>query len=329
MKRRRFLGLGAGLAASTAIAQVKPQGRLPRLGVVAVTASVAQFRTGNRGYGVWPSIEGGLRKRGWIEGQNLEIHIRSLDGDDSKAESVVQELISMPVDIIMPNGSAIPAAYRLTRTIPIVSDVPGTRVDSSDRLPPNATGINFVPSDAPLEPKMLALLKEIKPLISRVAFVGNPRNPAFLAESEVVMAGRMGITLSVTNLKSIHRPEADLDEALRQGAEGLLIYPAPGLQVPEGQRPIHEWARRHRIPVIHNFLSAADTGGLMALAIDRNVIGDRLAYFADRILRGAQPKDLPVEDAGDLQLVINLGAAKAIGLEVPPSLRLQATRLIQ
>ena len=240
----------------------------------------------------------------------------------------------MPVDILNPNGVAIAVAERLTRTIPIVRHMGVTRRDASGAwtdgslLPPNVTGAAVVPPE-PLEPKMLALLKAIKPSISRVAFVGNPRHAAYLSESEVMVAARMDITLFVANIRSIDHPQADLDEALRQGAEGIVIYPGGG-QFTEPQRLIAEWARRYRIPAIYLTSSdAADEGGLMALGAPGGAATDRLAYLIDRILRGAKPKDLPIEDPVDVELVINLGAAKAIGLEVPPALRLQAARLIE
>jgi len=258
----------------------------------------------------------------------LEVHVRSYEADASRVERVVQELISMPVDVLVPFNAAQPAAWRLTRTIPIVCQVGGYRGgyrrDLDPGLPPNVTGINFMPTDDPAEFKALSLLKAIRPSIARVAMVGTPGTPAELNQSEVVAAARIGITLSVKNVKSIDHPEADLDEAVREGAEGLMLY--PGIV---DTRPVHDWARRHRIPVMYFALNAAESGGLMAHGVEPGARMDRFAYLIDRILRGAKPRDLPVEDPPAPQLLINLRAAEAIGVTVPPSLQVQATRLIR
>ena len=194
--------------------------------------------------------------------------------------------------------------------------------------PPNVTGVNRAPGEN-LDSKKLSLLKAISPSISRVALVGDGRWEPMATQNEVMDAAKLGITLVVTPLKSINRPEPDLDEALRKGVQALLVYGTAEPQVPDGRGPIPEWALKNRIPAIHSRLSAAETGALMTFASDLDAMIRRLPYFIDRILRGASPRDLPIEDATSFELVINLRVAKAIGLEVPAALRLQASRVIE
>jgi len=324
--RRAFLGaLAAPFAAWPAI---DPK-RLPQIGWVILNVRLDDYLSGK--VGGWRLCKPELQKLGWINGQTVRIHFRSAEGDYTRLPEMIAGLIALPVDALVPFGAALSEAARQTRTIPIVSYLEWGRKGS---LQSNVTGVNTSPSHS-LLPKQLALLKEMSPSVSRVAVVYDARDepaepwiPEFLAENAGVAAA-LGMTLVPTAIRTFSSPQIDLEGALKNGIQAALVFETVGFHLPEFQLPVHEWAKRRKIPVMHSQTNAAETGGLMAFGFGQAQAAARLVYCIDKVLRGTKPADLPVEDPTSYDLIINLSAAKAIGLTIPASLRIQATRLIE
>lgn len=323
--RRAILALiSAGLAVP-GLAHQKSGKRLPQVGFLVLNLPLDEYKTSARSG--WAIIKPELRRLGWIEGQNIVYHLRSAEGDWTRLPTLIRELLSIPVDILVTYGLAIDEALRQTKAVSIVGPVTWLR---NTKAPSNLTGINDIPSER-IYPKHLSLLKAIAPSINRVAVVHDARYSEFgnaVVTHDAAAAAALGISLMPVALHSWRRPESELDAAGDSGAQALLVTSTPGTQFVENQLPVHAWARRRRVPAIYENPSAARTGGLMALGVKESELHRRLPYFVDRLLRGAKPSELPIEDPTDFELVINLEAAAAIGLTVPVSLRLQATSLI-
>jgi len=323
--RRAFLG---ALAMPLALPCGADPKRLPQLGWVILNVRLDDYLSGRQG--TWRLCKPELQRRGWTDGRTVQIHFRSAEGDYSRLPEMIAGLIAKPVDVLVAFGAAYGEALRQTKVIPIVTYLGWSR---EGPLPPNVAGVNSVPSSS-LLPKQLALLKEMSPSVSRVAIVYDARTepsepwiPQFLADHADV-AARLGMTLVPTGIRAFTSPQVDLEAAFQRGIQAALVVGDVGFHLPEFQLPVHEWANRRKIPVIHSQASAAETGGLMVFGAGEAQSAARLVYCVDRVLRGTKPADLPIEDPTRYELVINLSAAKAIGMTVPASLRIQATRLI-
>ena len=244
----------------------------------------------------------------------------------------------MPVDVIVASGFAVDAAAHVTKTIPIVMGSHGGPVprlaDSLARPGRNVTGVT---QGVGVEiQKQLALLKEASPQIKRVALVAQAQGEGADRLSDIVWQPRLvaaaeslRLELFVVSFGDAGGLRETIRSAARQGAHALLFDDIGVLSYREHQIVVAEEASRHRLLVMNYVLSTVENGGLMAYGRDFNANLRRAAYYVDRILRGAKPGDLPIEQPGKLELHINLRAAKAIGLEFPPSLILQADRVIQ
>jgi putative ABC transport system substrate-binding protein len=267
-----------------------------------------------------------LREHGWVEGRTLEVARRYAEGHAERLPALATELVQLPVDVLVAVGTqAAQAAKAASNTIPIVFMVVGDPiraglVTSLARPGGNVTGPSMVFPD--LSGKLLELLKEATPGISRVAVLTNP--PTLSAEMTHT-AQSMGLTLY-----PIAVPTADqLDHALAAmrtvRAEALLVAPAPLVNIEF--RRVLALAATSRLPAIYSFRSWVVAGGLMSYGPNAEAIA-RAAYYVDRILKGAKPADLPVEQPMKFELVINLTTAKALGLTIPPSLLFQADEVI-
>lgn len=317
----------------------QPDTRVRRVGFVGNSIPAADLVRRSSPHPAPRLLEEGLRERGWVDGKNLELVWRSAEGDYAvRLPQVIDDLVRMQVDVLVVFDSQ-EAAMKRTREIPIVmlTTAPASRlvergiVESLARPGRNVTGISAA-LDRSVTGKQLFLLKQVAPGVSRVAFLTrSAKRGESLGELslETLEAAR---SLGMTAFKSAFDPanmaEAFVD-ALRQGAEAVLVPALAELHAPERQRAIHELAIRHRLPVMHEWLSAAQGGGLMAYGIEPDWAYRRLAHFVDRILRGARASDLPIEQPTEFHFWVNVKAAEAIGLPLSGAVLLQATRLIR
>lgn len=275
----------------------------------------------------------GLREYGYVEGTNVVIEYRWADGNEERLRSLVAELIRLKVDLIV---ASAPAATRVakeaTTTIPIVmvlvaDPVAFGFVASLARPGGNVTGFAFLLPE--VSGKRLDLLKEAIPELSRVAVLWNAANPYKPFDLKEVQA--VADTLRVAVHTFPVREPNDFDEAFKaaakSGAGGLITLEDP-FTIAHRAR-IVALALRHRLPAVYAVRPFVDAGGLMSYGPDRADQNRRAATFVDRILKGARPADLPVEQPTKFDLVINMKTAKALGIRIPPSLLLRADQVLE
>ena len=326
--RRTFLaGTGAVLLAAPLAAWAQPVAKPPRIGLLAPgSASDASLRL--------EAFLQGLRERGLIEGENVVIEYRWGGGRLDRLPDLAAELVRLRVDAIFaPASAATIAAQNATKTMPIVMATFGDPVGrgtiaSLARPGGNVTGLSY--SVGPeISSKQLELLKEVVPKVSRVAVLGNPDNPpygAFLREAEV--AGRsLGVQLQVLEARGPNDFDRAFAAMVKQRAGALLVLAEPVSLL--HRTPLAELAAKNRLPAIYGFREYVEAGGLLAYGPNLSDLWRRAATYVDKILKGARPGDLPVEQPTKFELVINLKTAKALGLTIPPSLLGRADEVIQ
>jgi putative ABC transport system substrate-binding protein len=284
-----------------------------------------------------PSIEAfraALRDLGYVEGQTIVVTQRWAEGRSERLPALAAELVRLNVDIILATQTPVAvAAKQATSVIPIVmtsADPVGSGlVDSLARPGGNITGLTFLLPE--VDGKRLQLLREIAPTISRVAiFLAPTNNPAALLRSREsrLAAEKLGLTLQAVELASPF-DFANAFAALRQARADALIVTAFVTTSQKDREAIVEFATKHRLPTLYDRREAVDAGGLMAYGPSVTAAYRSAAVFVDKILKGAKPADLPVEQPTEFELVINLRTAKALGLTIPPSLLLRADQIIQ
>jgi len=319
MNRRELMTLLGGAAAGWPVNVRAQQAGPPRLGVLLV---------GNR-EPFSKLFSEGLRDFGYIDGQNLRIELRSAEGKLSALPELAAELVGLKVDIIVASETpAVQAAKRATGEIPIVmapsGDPVGTGLIASLARPGgNVTGLSA--ATAELAGKSLELIREVMPTASRVAALADPTN-AFTKPflEQVNLAGNtIGIPIQVVMVRGTEEFGAAFEELTRSRVEAVIVQPT--LPRP----PVLELLQKHRIAAVSGNRAFADGGGLMSYA---GSLADRYrnaAPYVDKILKGAKPADLPVQQPTKFELVINLKTAKALGLTVPPSLLARADEVIE
>jgi putative ABC transport system substrate-binding protein len=282
----------------------------------------------------------GLAERGWVPGKNLEFVWRSAEGHYGRLPELAKELAA-EADIIVAYGPGIDAAMKATTRIPIVmavSGVPGrieydgiVRIQTLARPGGNVTGLTLS-GGSDFNGKRLELVKLVAPRVKKVAILGHdlPHASAHIGPRTRQAAETLGLDLVTFSFESL---SANLEPAFaamaRDRVDAVIVTELPATNLVEVQTTIHRLAQRHAIVAMHEVLSAADSGGLIAYGTDITKLYRRSAHYVDRILRGATPGDLPIEQPTDFELRINVRTAKAMGLEIPQVLRLQATRLIE
>jgi putative ABC transport system substrate-binding protein len=275
----------------------------------------------------------GLRELGWIEGQNIAIEYRFTEGQVERLADLAAELVRLKVDVIAagPTPPAL-AAKRVTDTIPIVmmgaaEPVKLGLIASLARPGGNVTGLSWSASTEIIG-KGLELLREIRPKLSRVAILWNPLNPAHsLTVPDVTQAARsLGVTLQHLNVRGADGLDSAFRTMAKQRAEAVVVV-ADALFVSQSAR-LAELEAKYRLPAVHSLRTHVDAGSLMAYGPNTAAVWRRAASFVDRILKGARPADLPVEEPTKYDLVINLKTARALGLKLPPSLLQRADHII-
>ena len=271
----------------------------------------------------------GLVERGWVEGQNLIIERRYAEGKAESLPRLAAELVSLRAEVIVvADSAALRHAAKATRTIPIVMTVSGDPVGvgyiaSLARPGGNITGLSNVSPD--LAGKRLELLKEAVPKLPRVAVLG----PELLADWEEIetAASAMGIKLKTLKIRRPEELEGALEVAKMERAAGLIVLPSPLTNRHRAQ--LVAFAAKSQLPAMYPLRVYVQAGGLMAYGPNLPEMSYRAAYYVDKILKGAKPADLPVEQPTKFELVINLKAAKQIGLAFPPEVPMWADEVIK
>ena len=305
------------------VADAQQPGRVPRIGILQNTVALSTYTE---------AFRQGLRALGWVEGQNMVIESREGRGYEHYPD-LAAELVRLQVDVIFAtNAPAIQAAMRATTTIPIVmvslgDPVAAGFVASLARPGGNITGLSgFSPE---LSGKQLELLKEVVPNVARVALLANPTNPhtPFIVSEAEMAARALGVQLHLLEVREPNELGSVFAAMTTARANALLVLPDPMLSGQSGR--IVELVAQSRLPAMYAELSWALAGGLMVYGVSLDDMNRRAATYVDKILKGAQPGDLPVERPVKFTLVINLNTAKALGLTIPPTLLFQADEVLQ
>jgi putative ABC transport system substrate-binding protein len=325
MRRRCFLGIAAAglLAARPAIARAAE--RIYRVGFLWDSPAV------------WPhaltGFRDGLRELGWVEGQNIVVEYRWAQGQFDRLPALAEELVRLKVDVIVaPTSIYAGAARRATSTIPIIfashADPIGSgHVASLARPGGNATGLTIMMSETTA--KGLEVLKEAIPNLTRVAAVWDPATPSHRPGLQAVEAMAKALGIQIQSLAVAGPAEYDSAFAamVRERAGAVIVLSTPLFMA--GARPLAELALRHRLPSMFGPREHAEAGGLMSYGPDRADLYRRAAGYVDKILKGARPADLPVQQATKPELVVNVKTAKMLGLTISPAVLLRATEIIQ
>ena len=325
MDRRTFIGgVVSGLIAAPLAARAQQGGKVYRIGIL--EAIPAAQNAANL-----DALRKGLRDLGYVEGRNLVIEYRSADGRAERFPDLASELVGLKADLIVTRGTpAARAAKNATETIPVVMATmgdPRAIVASFARPGGNITGVTTFSTE--LTAKRMELLKELVPNLSRVALLHNMGNPAAPPEwEETKTAARsLGLQPELLDVRSQGDLGHAFERAVRQHVDALLIG-ADGLTQMH-QQTIVGLVARNRLPAAYPARAFVEAGGLIAYAVNYPDLYYRFASFVDKIFKGAQPGDLPVEQPTKFELVINLKTAKALGLTIPQSLLLRADEVIR
>ena len=326
-KKNLSFALAALFFALCSSAQAQQAGKIPRIGYLSATSpSVSPNRI--------EAFLQGLRELGYVEGKNILIEYRYAEGKFDHLPALAAEVARLNVDVIITTGPTVTrAAKGATTTVPIVmttdTDPVGNGfVISLGRPGGNITGLSaFAPE---LSGKQLELLKEIVPSLSRVAVFGtstNPGNGQMLAEVKVA-AGSLGVKLKYFNALSRKDIETAFHAASQERFKAVL-YLVGGLVGAGYRTDITGMALKSRLPAIYQTRLYVEDGGLMSYGVNTAELDRRAATYVDKILKGRKPADLPVEQPTKFEFVVNLKAAKQIGLTIPPNVLARADKVIR
>jgi putative ABC transport system substrate-binding protein len=325
MDRREFITLVGGAAASVPLtARAQQPAKIPTIGFLSVSTPA--------GWGPWvAAFVQRLRELGWIEGRTVAIEVRWAEGRSERYAEIAAELVRLKVDVIVTGGAAVPAAKQATSVIPIVFALANNPVGSGivaslSRPGGNVTGLSMQSAD--LTGKRLELLREVRPGLRQLAIMANGGYPAAVLEMDEMQAAAHALGIEVTRLE-IQRTEdiAPAIEALKGRADAL--YACADALVNANWVRINTLALAARLPTIHPTRGYLEEGGLMSYGPNNADLFRRAADYVDKILKGAKPGDLPVEQPTKFELIINLKTAKALGLNISPTLLARADEVIE
>ena len=328
MNPKLFWLLTAIVLVSIHRAEAQQPGKIPRIGyLVFAPASSPLIRQRIEAFGQ------GLRERGYVEGRNIVIEYRWAEGKLDRLRALAGELVRLKVDIIVSTGgTATRAAKEVTSTIPIVMTNDPDPVGNGDvvslaRPGGNITGLSTLAPE--LSGKRLELLKEIVPKLSHLAVFGTSTVPGYsvtIRETELA-ANTFGVSLQYLDVLESKDVETGFRAAAKSRTDAVLTLNS-GI-ISSQRTKIIELALKNRLPTISGNRDFAEAGGLMSYGINRLDVDRRAAIYVDKILKGANPADLPIEQPTKFELVINLKTAKQIGLLIPPNVLARADRVIK
>jgi ABC-type uncharacterized transport system substrate-binding protein len=320
------LALSALLFAFCASAHAQQQGKIPRIGFVDAGSPAT---TGHRA----EAFIQGLREIGYMDGRNIVIEYRWAEGNLERLPGFVNELISAKVDVIVSSATpAIRIAKEQTATIPIVmagvtDPVANGFVASLARPGGNVTGLTHISPD--LSGKRLELLKEVFPRLVRLGVLWNPNQPGQRAAFKEMQPAAQALKVTLISLEAISREDIErvLSTTGKERVQALFELPDPLIFI--NRKLIADFAAKHKLPAMYSFREYVNAGGLMSYGTSFPDLYHRAATYVDKILKGTKPADLPVEQPKKFELIINLKAAKQIGLTIPPNVLARADRVIK
>ncbi len=330
MLRSALSGLGLGLAVAAMIgsgaASAQSAARIFRVGYIVVATPEEQAH-------LTRAFEDALRDLGYVEGRNVVFERRFAHGDAQRLPDLAAELVKLAPDVIVTGGNPVIAAVRRTATtIPVVMGISRDPVGagfvaSYGRPGGNVTGLAADPMPDVLG-KDLEVFKEILPRAQRVALLWNPVPPGADTYRKVAenAARRLGVTMQVVEVRERNDLEAAFDAMVLERADGVWVLPDPLTFT--ARRQVVALSMKHRLPSVYWQREYVDSGGLVSYGSSVATAFRRAAWYVDRILKGAKPGDLAVEQAAKFELVVNLGTAKSLGLVIPQSLLLRADEVI-
>jgi len=326
LRRRDFITLIGGTVAAWPFAARAQQPAMPVIGHLAGSSPgpYAPFVS---------AFHNGLKDAGYVEGQNVAIEYRWAEGQYDRLSALAADLVRSRVTVIVANGTpAALAARAATTTIPIVFSVVDDParlglVTSLNRPGGNATGVNFVVAE--LESKQIGLLHELVPAATRVGLLVNPNYPltGAVTTDVIAAASAIGFAVDVVQASDSREIEAAFTTLVRNKADALLVGPDAVLLNRRLQLAI--LAARHAIPAMYNVREYPEAGGLISYGTSQTEAYRQVGVYTGKILKGAKPADLPVIQSSKFELVINLPTARAIGLEIPPTLLARADEVIE
>ncbi len=322
MRRRDFIWLLGGVVAWPLAASAQERGNMPRVGVLVAESAPHPFTE---------AFRSGMRELGYVEGRNIAIEWRYADALFSRAVELATELVRLPVDVIAAHHTpAVKAAMNVTSSIPIVMSPAGAPlqaglVKSLAHPGGNVTGLSSM--EAELGGKRLELLRNIIPGLTRVAVLGAKTDPftrPYVQDFQSA-AARTGLQLQPVLVDGPSEFDGAFAEMRAAGAQAVVIQP---LFQPHAAK-IVELGAKHRLAIMSSYRDTTQAGGLISYSADHAAYFQRAAMFVDKILKGAKPAELPVEQPTKFELVINLKTAKALSLTIPSSVLIQADEVIQ
>ena len=326
MDRRAFLAMAAagGLIAMPAVARAQQAGKVHRIGFLSLQSGLTSTTD---------AFPQGLGELGYVEGRNLIIEYRRAAQKEERLPELAAELVRLKVEVIVTAAApTIEAARRATSTIPIVmaavADPVGSGLVTSLARPGgNVTGLTALSTD--LAGKRLQLVREVVPKATRVAVLayhGTSATRLFLEQMRAA-AQQMGVQLVVQEVNEAGGLPGAFTTMQRERAQALIVQVTPFSA--DNAKRIVELAAQHRLPAMYDVRSFVDAGGLVSYGPSLPEMFHRAAFYVDRILKGAKPADLPIEQPTKFELVINMKAAKALALVIPPAILGRADEVIQ
>jgi putative tryptophan/tyrosine transport system substrate-binding protein len=329
MRRREFLGVIGGAAAWPLAARAQQNGKRYVIGMFNA-AGGGSFANGPKLNEVFLK---GLEELGWVEGRNIALVQRYAENRLERLPELATDLVRLNVDVIAAGGTLAPlAAKRATATIPIIMLAAGDPLGSGlvaslARPGGNVTGMSLMAPE--LGGKRLELLKEVLPRLAHVAVLWNAANPysALVFKETQGWAPTFGIEVRSVEVREPDDFDGAFEASTRQRPDALIVVEDP-LTISNGTR-IVQFAARQRLPALYGVREFVDVGGLISYGANVADLFRRSTYYVDKILKGAKPADLPVQQPTKFEMLINLKTTKALGLEMPPTLLARADEVIE
>jgi ABC-type uncharacterized transport system substrate-binding protein len=322
MKRREFAAGLASLAALTSSGGAQTA-RHYRVGMLDTSPREVNIN--------FRALQQGLRERGYVEGQNLTFEYRSADGGNEKFAELALDLVRRNLDVVVTRGTpAALAAKAASSTVPVVMAAAGDPLAiARDPARPALNMTGFGASARGAEGKRIEVLRQLVPGVQRLAALLNLSNPSRRAEwSEIEASSRsMGIAAQVLDSRTLADIERSFDAASRSNAQAMVIGSDTVIQT--NQMLVVKLAATHRMPAMYTFRDFVDAGGLVSYGVSLPDLYRRAAEYVDRILKGAKPDELPIEQPTKFELVVNRKAASAIGLTIPEIVLARADELVE
>ena len=325
MRRREFITLVGGVSLAWPLAAYPQSTAVPVIGFLNggspdnYAQQVAAFRKG-------------LAEGGYIEGQNVTVEYRWAEGQLSRLPGLAGDLLNRQVAVLVTSGSlAAVTARSATATVPIVFNVTDPvrlgLADSLSRPGGNATGVNVMAGN--LGPKRLGLLRDLLPKVNSIALLVNPTSPIATAQISELEEGARVIGVQLQIFKASRKDEfaAAFADLVRKHADAIVVAADPAFN--DGRDQLVTLAARHAVPAVYEWREFVEAGGLMSYGANLKDTYRQIGVYAARILKGAKPADLPVEQPTKFELLINLKTAKALGLTIPQSILLRADEVIE